>query len=697
MKKLIKIAAVLGIIFVILVVAAAVAVRRMFPPEKIYAMVHDYVKTNYNREIKFDDVSFRIIGVDLSNFAISEKGTFENGTFAKADNIVVKIALAPLLRKNIKVSTIGLEGFAAAVTRDEKGQFNFADLIPAEDKTPPAPAAPKDVSAQGMQFNVNVDKFYVTNASLDYKDKQSDMTASVKDFNLNVNKFALDGDFDADASLTANYADKDRRLSVPLSAKITANLKNNDFKTAYINIRSLSGTLNGASFQASAGITNFDNPLIDLNGSFSGVSDKTLAGLASGMPAFTLPATKFAAKVQTNLQASSADVQSFSLNLPKSNAGGSAKINWGGKDLVYSANTNFNLFIDELAAIVPQMTAQYKATGTASGAIATTNANLAKGSVKLAQVGADYNKMATLKDFAGTLTVNSVDNIKTDTFKGSLNDAPFTGNLAYAKTANNRYKVDLNFNLDSFTMKELPAAAQSSASSSGAASTPAKYDPKAPVFDVKSNITVGKISAPNFTSAGSALTADISGAEPSMTQLNGLVNFDVKAGQINGLNDFLNSSKIVRVLFGAVAIAEKAFAFLNLNILAPGSAKAATDSVPFDSITGVYNFKNGVMSVDKTSFVSNLTTIQAGGTVDLTTNKLNMTINTFPGKQSANTTPLVMKVGGTIDNPKPSLNALATASSLLSGGNAGAVKDTATSAVNSAKSALQSIGGLFKK
>ncbi|MCL2888440.1 MAG: AsmA family protein [Elusimicrobia bacterium] len=693
MKKLIKIAAVLAIIFIVVVVGAAIAVRQMFPPEKIRTMVHDYVKTNYNREIKFDDVSFRIIGVDLSNFAISEKGTFDNGTFAKADNIVVKIALAPLLKKNIKVSTVGLEGLAANVTKDEKGVFNFADLIPAAGQTPPEPAEPKNVTAQGMQFNVSVDKFYMSGAAFDYKDKQSGMSASVKDLNLNVNKFVLDGDFDSDATLTVSYADAARKLTVPLRVNVTTNLKNNDFKTAYVTIKSVSGTLNGASFEASGTVTDFDNPVVDLKGSLSGVTDKTLAGLASGIPAFTLPAVKFAAKAQTDLQASSADVQSFSLNLPKSNASGNAKVNWGGKDLVYSANTSFNLFIDELAGIVPQMTAQYKPVGTANGSIATTNANLAKGTVKLAQVGGIYQDMATLKDFAGTLTLNSVDSIKTDTFKGNLNDAPFTGTLAYAQPAANRYKVDLTFNLDSFTMKTLPPSQSSSTTASGASSTPPKFDKNAPMLDLSSNITVGKISVPHFTSDGATLTTNLTGIEPSMTQLNGPVNFDVKAGQINGLNDFLNSSKIVRVLFGAVGIAEKAFAFLNLNILSPGSTAAATDTVPFDSITGVYNFKNGVMNIDKTNFSSNLTTVQAGGTIDLTTNNLNMTINTSLGKGGK---PAVIKVGGTIDNPKPSLNVLATAQSLLPA-NAGAAKDVATSAVSTAKSALQNIGSLFKK
>jgi len=636
--------------------------------------------------------------VDLSNFAISEKGTFDNGTFAKADNAVVKIALRPLLRRTIKVNTVGLEGFAANIIKDEKGVFNFADLIPAANQTPPEPATPANVSSDGMKFNVNVDRFYLTSALLNYTDKQAGVTAAVKDLNLNINNFVLDGDFDADADFTGNYSGNNMKLSVPLSAKITANLKNNDFKTAYVNIKSLTASLNGASLAASGTVRNFDAPVADVTGSLSGVSDKALAGIVQNIPAFTLPAVKFAAKASADLKNSSANVQNFALNLPRSNANGSAQVNWGGKDLQYAANTKFDVFLDELAAIVPQMTAEYKLTGEAAGSVATTNANMAKGAVKLSNVGASYQQYATLKNFGGNLTIASPDNVKTDAFKGALNDSNFTGNLAYLRT-NNRYKVDLTMNLDSLTMTDLPQSSSSSApgQAATASSAPAKFDPKAPILDFKSNITVGKISVPHFTSDGANFTTDLTGAEPSMTQLNGPVNFTVKAGKINGLNAFLNTNKIVKVLFGAVGIAEKAMAFLNVNLLSPGSTAAATDAFPFTSIEGAYTFKNGVMSLDKSAFNSDLATITAGGTIDFTTNKLNMSINTHPGKVGASgLKPVVMKVTGTMDNPKPSLDALNTAKNLLPA-NAAAAKDAATGAVNTAKSALQSLGGLFKK
>jgi len=430
-----------------------------------------------------------------------------------------------------------------------------------------------------------------------------------------------------------------------------------------------------------------------VQGALSGMNNKALAGIVSDVPAFALPTVKFAAKVKTDLENSTAAVENFTVNLPKSNAGGNADVNWGGKNLAYSSSVKFNLFIDELAAVVPQMTAEYKLAGTAAGNITTTDANLAKGAVKLTGLGTSYGNVAALKDTSGNITINSVDNVKTDTFKGTLNDAGFTGDFSYLKIAANRFKINMNFNLDSLTMKEFPASSPSGGASAAASSPSSalpKFDPKAPVFDVTGNITVGKITVPYFTSGGANLTADITGAEPSMTQLNGPVNFTVQAGQITDLNLFLNSNKIVRVLFVAVGVVQKAAAFLNIDAL----KGAQTNNIPFDSIEGAYVFKNGVMNINKSALVSSLTTVNAGGTVDFPADKINMTINAQLGKSEK---PVLIKVGGTTANPKPSLDVLGTATSVLGSGAGGDAKQAVSATVDSAKTALKGITGLFKK
>ena len=99
MKKLLKLLLKTVLVLAVLGVAALVALRIMFPPEKIKAIALDYAKNTLHREITFDGLSFNLIGVTLDNFAMSEADSFQAGTFVKADKLSVKVALMPLLKK----------------------------------------------------------------------------------------------------------------------------------------------------------------------------------------------------------------------------------------------------------------------------------------------------------------------------------------------------------------------------------------------------------------------------------------------------------------------------------------------------------------------------------------------------------------------------------------------------------------------
>ena len=110
MKKLViwtlKIILVLGV----LAALGLVVLRLMFPPEKIKQMTLDYAKNKLHREVSFDEISFNLVGVTLTNFALSEENSFAQGTFIKADRLEAKAALKPLLNKRVEISTLIIDG-----------------------------------------------------------------------------------------------------------------------------------------------------------------------------------------------------------------------------------------------------------------------------------------------------------------------------------------------------------------------------------------------------------------------------------------------------------------------------------------------------------------------------------------------------------------------------------------------------------
>ena len=129
MKKLLKILLKIALVLAILGIAGLITLRLMFPPEKLKTMALDYAKNNLHREMSFDKLSFNLIGVTLDNFALSESSTFQAGTFVKADKLVVKVALLPLLKKSVEISTIEIDGLDVNIIKQKDGSFNFDSLL----------------------------------------------------------------------------------------------------------------------------------------------------------------------------------------------------------------------------------------------------------------------------------------------------------------------------------------------------------------------------------------------------------------------------------------------------------------------------------------------------------------------------------------------------------------------------------------
>ncbi|MBR4591803.1 MAG: hypothetical protein IKO35_01170, partial [Elusimicrobiaceae bacterium] len=84
MKKLIKLLLKITLAGILLLAAGLLTLRLMFPPEKIKQLTLDYAQHTLHREVRFDSVSFNIIGITLNNFSVSEANSFEQGTFIKA-------------------------------------------------------------------------------------------------------------------------------------------------------------------------------------------------------------------------------------------------------------------------------------------------------------------------------------------------------------------------------------------------------------------------------------------------------------------------------------------------------------------------------------------------------------------------------------------------------------------------------------
>ena len=717
MKKLLKWILICGVTGVALLGAGVITLKVMYPPQKIKAMAVSYAKDNFHREIAFDRVSFNLIGVTLTDFSLSEAETFAQGTFVKADKLQVKVALLPLLQKKVEISTVSLDGLAVNVIKQKDGSFNFDSLLPAE--TDAQAPANENTPSSSLDLDLTADNININNCAFSYKDLQTGMSAAVNKLNLKIQDFDLKNPFSLKLRFTTAYQEGALSAAVPVTVDTAVNLANLDLQQAYVNIKAITAQYKNMRFLLKGQVKNFAAPDVDLTGTLSGLNQQTFADFLPDLPEFSLPEITVKVKAAADLDKSTAAIEQIKLAVLNSGFTASGTAGWGAADPVYNVKANLALHLDELVQMTSTV-ADFKPEGEITGSFTATDKKDGKdvsGSVVLKNVSALYD-VFTLKALNGAIKITSLDDISCPVLTGLFNGEKFTSSFSY-KNIKDVLNLGLNLDLSKLTLAQFPGTDEEQASeqsSAPAQAAPAAQDGSQTLMNIKANVKIGTIKVPYFTAEGFSVNADLTRVSAAMDKANGQVAFTLQPGAITDLDSLVKDTKIVKILLLPITLVNKVGKALNVEIF-PAENAAKKGQITFSVAEGKYTFVNGVMNVDKTSLVSKLTNVNGSGTVNFPKNDINMKVS---ATVLTSQTPIVMKITGTLDNPKGKLDVLNTVGSLVGGilnyktpgkmvsgtastaGNVatGAVKTTgkvAQSGVDTVKSTLKGIGGLFKK
>ncbi len=660
MKKLLKWLFILAALAVVLLIAALFALKIIFPPEKLKSMAQSYAQQTLNREVTFDDVSFNLIGLTLKDFAISEKGTFANGTFAKADKAIVKIALKPIFQKRIEISTVGLEGLDVTVSKDKNGVFNFDDLIPDSSQQEQTPNTEENSSSD---FVLLAERIYATDCNLHYQDQQLGMDASITHLNLEITGFSLDQSFDITLSFTTDYKDKaGLNVTIPLNARLKANLAALDMTKAQVTLDSLSLSYKGMALSLWGGAKNLNAPIIDLTGKITGVSNTALTDILPDLPAFVLPDILFTASAEANLDASTATLKQAKLSLSDSAITVKGKAGWGGTTPTYNANANININMQQVAQMA-QMLSGYGIGGSITGNLTATEKNNGQdvsGKISLRNLTLQYD-ILTLSDMTGDIVIHSLSDISCASLNGLLNQEKFSTSFAY-KDLNGVLDLALNFDLDKLTLDRFPSFAQETDEAAASSTTLAADGPET-LFNVRANINLGPITVPYFTTQGFSLKTDLNKASATMKNAGGSVSFTLKEGAVTDLDQFVRENRIVKILMLPLTLVKNVTTKLGLNIF-PEENEQQKGQIAFASGSGAYAFTNGLMTIQQTHLDSAVSNIEASGNINFKTEALDMRVS---ASVLTSQTPIVVKIGGTLSEPSGKVDVASTATSLVKG------------------------------
>lgn len=167
-----------GLVALLLILVAVIAAT--FNPNDYKQQIIDLVKEKKERTLTIDgDIKLSFwpkIGADLGKIAISEhKGSAE---FASVNSAKVALAVLPLLKKELVVDTIYVDGAKANIIKYKDGTTNFDDLLSKDEE-------------ESTQIKFDVQGVKVTNSAVQYTDEATGATYAISQFNLNSGRIAL--------------------------------------------------------------------------------------------------------------------------------------------------------------------------------------------------------------------------------------------------------------------------------------------------------------------------------------------------------------------------------------------------------------------------------------------------------------------------------------------------------------------------
>lgn len=207
----------IGLVVLVLVAIVGLAIFLLtFDPNAYKYKLEELIQTRYQRTLAIEgDIELSLfprLGLSLQDVSLSEVNS--DDTFASVESARLAVAIWPLLSDNLVVDHVAVTGFKARVIRDKTGQFNFSNLVGADNhmSQSASPDAPRD---QNSGFQIDIAGMDLQQGDLVLQDQITGRAITInrlnastgritfnQPFNVNLNAHLEGGNPRMDANLT---------------------------------------------------------------------------------------------------------------------------------------------------------------------------------------------------------------------------------------------------------------------------------------------------------------------------------------------------------------------------------------------------------------------------------------------------------------------------------------------------------------
>lgn len=694
--------------------------------------VESAVERAFKRDVELGRMGANLRGVFINDITVAEQGGFEQGIFAQVGRLRVRVSLLHLLHGHVKIHGVLLSNADVKLVIDADGTTNWSDLLFTTQNTGEPTSATNSTSAHITAKRVRLEQLH-----LHFEDRQTPRTLEAQGVNLEVNNFSLHEEFTA--TFWANFYHKENTFerTIPVTLRAKIDLGGLDFARAYAVIEALQATYQKSTILLQGRIDNWLSPQADLTLTVRKFSSDLLEGVAA-VPAFNLPQSTGKFKLALDPEKQTLTVKQATLQAPGFEAQGKGNLAYAAP-MQYAFSAQVTAILGEMGRWLVALADPYRLVGTLQ-AQANVSHEKITAQLDLQDVGGFVAQAGQLSNLTGRLSGWEAMNFKSgklDTkLDGKFEGNPFTLSLAAVQTPQ-KITADLKANAKQLAWrvqegnsKENTAPQTPVTAEKTQVSTQSSWP--LPPIDLKADLDVEKLEVPYFYGTNIAFDADVTGLTPDLKQTHGMLRLRTQDGKIQDLYKLTNANPLTKVLFMSLNVTGKVFNSLNVlgvlkglggglvSVVTGGNkeeqaAQVRTQTVlgpdgepleitmvetdqkiegemPYDKFDTQVDFVQGKATVKEGTFVSTMMSLRLDGTTDFNTGEVDLTVHAAPGRHEVDgMMPLTLKIGGTVDEPKGSMQLISSVTSL--------VTQTVTNNVVSRNvtKGIKGIFGLFKK
>jgi hypothetical protein len=243
MKRLLRIAGGLLGLGLALAAAAAVALKILLPPEKARQLVVDSARKTLKRDVRLQGLSIGLFqGVVAEGLEVSEAPDFSAGVFAQASSFRLRLSLMPLLRKQIVVDSVVLEGMKLTLVRGKDKVLRLPGAAASAGSSRGEAAAP---------FQLAVRKASIKDSDVLFKDEAAGLQWAISGLSAQLSDFSLERSFSLETSFKAEGPAGKRPVKAAVSFAGRVDPAGGEVEKVSVVIRKLSVTQDGMTLKAS--------------------------------------------------------------------------------------------------------------------------------------------------------------------------------------------------------------------------------------------------------------------------------------------------------------------------------------------------------------------------------------------------------------------------------------------------------------